>query len=239
MARPEDYQRQLTSILEDVCAASDRVQRDAADVTVIGVTKSVGPAEIAPLLAAGVSHFGENRWQQARDKLLLPEAAQATWHFIGRLQENKVKYVVPKFDWIHSLDSLELAQAVSAMAQKFGRTVRCLVQVNVSGEETKAGVAPDIAAGMIESLLTLPGISVRGLMTMAPQAADVERTRSVFAGLRTLLKDIRDRTGELQLQELSMGMSNDFAIAVEEGATFIRVGQRLVGTSSIADMRKE
>ncbi|MCL6548878.1 MAG: YggS family pyridoxal phosphate-dependent enzyme [Alicyclobacillus sp.] len=227
-AGAEGYRAQLEAVQAEVARACARAGRDPRGVRIIAVTKYVDETAIPMLLAAGLREFGENRWQQARTKLSSPAAASATWHFIGRLQSNKAKQVAQSFDWIHSIDSADIGRAVSQAADRAGRTVRCLVQVNVSGEGSKAGVPPEAARGLVAELMTLPGLDVRGLMTMAPAAEDPEQTRPVFRALADLLREIRQDLGVPALQELSMGMSNDFRVAVEEGATMVRIGRRLV-----------
>lgn len=208
-------------------AAALAVNRSPDEVTIVTVTKTVGPEAIPDLLAAGMHHFGENRWQQAKDKLALYVASNAVWHFIGRLQTNKVKYIVPRFDWIHSMDSLELAQAVHAKAVELGKQPKVLVQVNVSGEETKAGFTLEGVKAFLQSIRSLHGLQVCGLMTMAPFTAEVEETRPVFRALRELLFSLQHELSWPELKELSMGMSNDFNVAIEEGATLVRIGRRL------------
>ncbi|WDM02786.1 YggS family pyridoxal phosphate-dependent enzyme [Alicyclobacillus cycloheptanicus] len=220
--------RQVRAAVDDACRRSGR---SVSDVRIIAVTKSADESVLAPLADNGITDFAENRWPDARAKLEYTSqafAAPPTWHFIGRLQLNKVKYVVPRFDWIHSIDSLELARAVSKRAVDLGRTLHCLIQVNVSGESTKAGVAPHALQSVLKDVAVLPGMVVSGLMTMAPQVDDPEQTRPVFRALRTLLVEARNTLSLASLRELSMGMSNDFPVAVEEGATMIRVGRRLV-----------
>lgn len=228
-----DVPRHIAEVRRAIETACEQSGRDLSEIRLIAVTKSADVPVLKPLYDAGIVDFAENRWPDARAKLeysreVFP-AAPPIWHFIGRLQLNKVKYVVPRFDWIHSLDSIELAAAISARATSQNRTISCLVQVNVSGEETKAGLDPSILPDFLENVRELPGVQICGLMTMAPNLPDIEMTRPVFRSLRQLLVDTRHRLSMPSLQELSMGMSNDFEVAIEEGATLIRVGRRLVG----------
>ncbi|MBF8377584.1 YggS family pyridoxal phosphate-dependent enzyme [Alicyclobacillus mali] len=202
--------------------------RHPADVRVVAVTKTASPDVLSALYAAGIRDAGENRWQIARDKLAHPASAQFEWHFIGALQTNKVKYVVPRFSWIHSLDRPELARALSAEAVRRGAVLNVLVQVNISGEAQKHGIRPEDAEDLILLARELPGLSVRGLMTMAPIAERPEDVRHVFAGLRALRDDLQSRLSLEAFDQLSMGMSDDFEVAVQEGATMIRIGRRLV-----------
>ncbi|WP_303799373.1 YggS family pyridoxal phosphate-dependent enzyme [Alicyclobacillus macrosporangiidus] len=224
------FQERLDRVRRMVAEACARSGRSPEAVRLVGVTKTVGPSAVPALLEAGVREFGENRWQHARELLEAPRAREAVWHFIGHLQSNKAKYVVRHFDWIHSVDSPALAQEISRQAIRYGRTVQVLIQVNVSGEETKSGIAPEEVIPLLRETANLPGLALRGLMTMAPKTDDPERVRPVFARLRELLAEARQQLGDPGLTELSMGMSDDFPIAVEEGATLIRVGRLLMGT---------
>lgn len=224
---PTLYRDNAALVRAEIEAACMRAERNPRDVTIVTVTKTVGPDAIAPLMACGLHDFGENRWQQARDKLERPEASQAVWHFIGRLQANKVKYILPHFEWIHSIDSLALAEAVDAKAQQLLLRPKVLIQVNVSGEESKAGIEPGQVRPLLEALRSRQGLDVRGLMTMAPLTDTIEQTRPIFRDLRELLTDLRQALSWPELTELSMGMSNDYPVAVEEGATLVRVGRKL------------
>ncbi|WP_067931555.1 YggS family pyridoxal phosphate-dependent enzyme [Alicyclobacillus kakegawensis] len=221
----------LAEVRAEIESACVRSGRSSASVRLIAVTKTVAVDVVQRLVDSGLRDFGENRWQQARDKVNTDFGEPVTWHFIGRLQQNKAKYVVPRFSWIHSLDSLSLAAELDKRAQLAGKTMQVLVQVNVSGESSKAGVAADELWPLLEGLADYSHLQVRGLMTMAPDTEDPETSRPVFRRLRQLLEEARTRYRELDLQELSMGMSNDFVVAVEEGATMVRVGRRLVGAS--------
>lgn len=222
------YERNLKEVELEITEACAKSNRKREDVLLIGVTKTVTPLAIEPLLQAGLNHFAENRWQVAREKFSAPGATDATWHFIGSLQQNKVKYIVPRFSWIHSVDSLELGQAISDHAVRNGIETNILIQVNISGEEQKHGIHPEETNKLIDGLQGLPGLSVRGLMTMAPNTDDTSNIRSVFRNLRELLVDMQREFGTSALNQLSMGMSNDFAIAIEEGATMVRIGRRLM-----------
>ncbi|MCL6453057.1 MAG: YggS family pyridoxal phosphate-dependent enzyme [Alicyclobacillus sp.] len=198
-------------------------------VRVVAVTKTVGPEEIPAILKAGLTDLGENRWQHAREMLASPAAGGAVWHFIGRLQSNKVRYVVPRFSYIHSIDSVNLGLLVDEVAARTGVRPRALLQVNVSGEVSKGGIRPDDVLEVCRRLQSCPHLHLCGLMTMAPAGADEATLRAVFGGLRVLRDEVRDTLGIEDFRELSMGMSDDFPIAVEEGATMVRIGRRLVG----------
>ncbi|WP_304458361.1 YggS family pyridoxal phosphate-dependent enzyme [Alicyclobacillus sendaiensis] len=220
--------QRVEEIRARVARACARSGRDPAAVRLVAVIKTATPDVLPALLAAGIRDVAENRWQMARDKLAHPAAPSFEWHFIGTLQTNKVKYVVPRFAWVHSLDRPELARALSEEAVRRGALVNVLVQVNISGETQKHGVAPEEAEDLVRLARDLPGLAVRGLMTMAPMVDEPEDVRYVFTGLRALRDDLKSRLGLEAFDELSMGMSDDFEVAVEEGATMIRIGRRLV-----------
>ncbi len=226
-----DYQKNRILVEAAIAAAARRAGRNPQDIRLIGVTKTVPPEDVSPLLDAGIREFGENRWQQAKPKLESPRASEAVWHFIGRLQTNKIKYVVPHFAWIHSIDSFELAQAVSDYTARWDKPINVLIQVNVSGELSKGGLSPDDVVAAAKRIHLLPGLRLTGLMTMAPEEEMPEATRTVFSGLRQLLSEVQSELGDPKVCELSMGMSNDFEIAVEEGATMVRIGRRLMDPS--------
>ena len=205
-----------------IAAAAARAGRDASAVRLVGasaMSKGVTNEMVLAALDAGVQDFGENYVQEAQLRMadLGPRAGEATWHFIGHLQTNKVPAALALFDTIESVDSLKLAHAISRRAEK---PVRILLEVNVSGEASKHGLAPaDIAAAVAE-IAALTNVDLAGLMTMAPEVEDVEQTRPVFRTLRQLAE-------ANSLSELSMGMTNDFEVAVEEGATMVRIGRAL------------
>ncbi|WP_322905096.1 YggS family pyridoxal phosphate-dependent enzyme [Paenibacillus campi] len=222
-------QERIARVEQLIEAACERSGRQASDVQVVAVTKYVSTEKTGQVLDAGLLHVGENRWQNAKDKWeALHE--RGVWHFIGHLQTNKVKDVIGKFEYIHSLDRLSLAKELEKKAAELELIVNVFVQINVSGEASKYGLEPDEAENFLQALQQMPHLHVVGLMTMAPEVDEPEQTRPVFRGLR----ELRDRLNTLQLtaapmQHLSMGMSGDFEIAVEEGATFVRLGSILVG----------
>lgn len=219
----------LEEIRARIGAACERSGRNPEDITIIAVTKYTTLEVAEEVLAAGLTHIGENRWQDVKPKW---EAigGRAVWHFIGSLQTNKVRDVIGKFEYIHSVDRLSLAEELEKKAAQRGETVKVFLQVNVSGEESKHGLEPDKLEEFALRLRDMPNLRVAGLMTMAPYDADPESARPVFAGLRRLRDDLNAK-GHLpyEVKELSMGMSGDFEVAVEEGATFIRLGTVLVG----------
>ncbi len=218
----------LAIIRQNVHQACEKAGRNPDEVKIIAVTKYVTVERAKEAIDAGIEHLGENRDHGFLEKYeSLGE--NPVWHFIGTLQSRKVKNVIDKVDYIHSLDRLSLAKEINKRAKK---KTACFVQVNVSGEETKHGIHPDETVSFIKQLEQYPNIQVVGLMTMAPFVQDENILRKCFRTLR----ELRDEVRALQLpyapcEELSMGMSNDYQIAVEEGATYIRIGSSLVGES--------
>lgn len=212
--------------IEEVCKRSGRKREE---IQLVAVTKYVSVAKTAQVLDAGLLHLGENRWQNAEDKWnQLHE--RGVWHFIGHLQTNKVKDVIGKFEYIHSLDRLSLAKEIQKKASSMDIRVKVLVQVNISGEESKYGLPPEQVDSFFEQISSFSNLEVVGLMTMAPEVDHAEMTRPVFRGLRESRDDINNRgLTKNPLTHLSMGMSGDFEIAIEEGATFVRLGSILVG----------
>ncbi|MFC0296112.1 YggS family pyridoxal phosphate-dependent enzyme [Geobacillus jurassicus] len=217
----------LAAIRREIEAACARVGRDPAGVRIVAVTKYVDAQRALEVLDAGIGDLGENRSDQLIEKHK-QIGNQATWHFIGTLQSRKVKDIIDKVDYIHSLDRLSLAKEIEKRAV---RPVKCFVQVNVSGEATKHGIAPEETIPFIEQLRDFSRIEVVGLMTMAPHTDDEAILRACFRQLR-MLKERVESLGmaHAPCTELSMGMSNDYTIAIEEGATFVRIGSALVGS---------
>ena len=197
----------------------------------MAVVKTVPVVAVGEALALGVTDLGENRVQEAEAHVDTLGRPAARWHMIGHMQRNKAARAVELFDRIHSVDGVEVARALSRHAQAAGRTVRALIEVNVGGEASKFGVAPGGVTALLERALTLPGLAVDGLMTVAPQTERPEQARPHFARLREL-RDEAARSLGRALPELSMGMSADFMVAVEEGATMVRVGTALFGARS-------
>ena len=216
----------LAIIRENIEAACQRAGRDPADIRIVAVTKYVSVERAREALEAGITDLGENR----DDGLLQKYSVlgdKATWHFIGTLQSRKVKNIIDKVDYIHSLDRMSLAKEIEKRATK---PVKCFVQVNVSGEATKHGLAEDEVIPFIEQLHDFSHIQVVGLMTMAPYTDDEAVLRACFRQLKLLQENVQAlQIANAPCTELSMGMSNDYVIAIEEGATFIRLGTALVG----------
>ena len=212
---------ELERVRERIGFACQRASRDPNDVTLIGVTKTVGPEAVVEAYETGLRDFGENRVQEAVAKIDAVEqlGVQPSWHLIGHLQTNKVKAAAGRFGMIHSVDSTRLAEALSRRCQT---DMPVLLEVNVARDADKYGFAPEEVAAALSEIAVLPHVDVRGLMTIAPIANDPEETRPIFSRLR----ELRD---ELALDELSMGMSGDFEVAIEEGATMVRVGTAIFG----------
>ncbi len=224
----------LRQVEERICQACARAGRSRDEVTLIAVSKTKPVSMIEELLPLGTRDFGENKVQELLEKQeVLPKDIR--WHLIGHLQRNKVKYVVDKACLIHSVDSLRLAQAISQEGEKQGVVVPILVEVNVAGEESKFGVTVEETEELIREIAGLPHISVRGLMTIAPFVADPEENRPVFGKLKKLYVDIREKNiDNVAMNVLSMGMTNDYEVAIEEGATMVRVGTGIFGERNYA-----
>lgn len=225
------YEARLRDSLPEVetRVARARERGGGAAVTIVAVTKGHPPAAVRAARAAGLRICGENRVQELETKRDACADVDVGWHLIGHLQRNKVRRALPLFDLIHSVDSLRLAQALSTEAVSAGTTVQALVQVNASGEESKGGFDASQGAEALGPVCTLPGLQVRGLMTMAPFAADERIVRATFVRTRELFDDCGRGIAGFHAEHLSMGMSGDFEVAIEEGATMVRLGTILFG----------
>jgi PLP dependent protein len=208
-------------------AAQRRAGR-AGEVTVVAVTKTLPAEVIRTALDAGIRDIGENRVQELEEKVGELGRDAARWHLVGHLQRNKARRAITLFDLLHSLDSVRLARQLSDEATRAGTEVRALVQVNTSGEESKFGLVEGEAGEAIAEMAEMPGLVVAGVMTMAPFTADEQTLRRTFAGARRIA-EAASRTFGRRTMELSMGMSNDFEVAVEEGSTMVRLGTVLFG----------
>ncbi|RAT95458.1 YggS family pyridoxal phosphate-dependent enzyme [Brevibacillus sp. Leaf182] len=224
----ELLKERLQSIEARIQAACDRANRKREEVKIIAVTKYVDADAIGDLLAVGVENIGENRVQDALPKHQL-HGDKGIWHFIGHLQTNKAKEVVGRFPYIHSLDRLSLAQELNRRGEALDHVVKCFLQINISGEETKFGLSPNDVLAFLRETSNMKHISIVGLMTMAPVVENQEEARQVFRGLNEWKQRINEMAfPHAQVEELSMGMSSDFEVAIEEGATYIRLGSVLV-----------
>jgi PLP dependent protein len=214
----------LKTVQGRIAAAAGRTGRDPSSVKLVVVTKTVDVERVREAVAAHATILGENRVQEAKEKIE-KLGAVAHWHLIGRLQTNKARYAVRLFDMIHSVDSLELAKEIDKQAAKINKKQDVLIEVNIAGEASKAGVAIQDLTDLVRQAAKFEHISIKGLMTMPPFLDDPEALRPYFRKLRELAADIaRENIPGLSMQELSMGMSGDFETAVEEGATLVRVG---------------
>lgn len=227
-AEQEVLKERLEQIEKRIQAACERSNRKREEVKIIAVTKYVEADTIADLLAVGVENIGENRLQDALPKYE-KYGDKGIWHFIGHLQTNKAKEVVGRFAYVHSLDRVSLAQELNKRGEMQNQVVSCFLQINISGEETKFGLSPDDVLAFLQETSNMKHIKIVGLMTMAPVVDNQEEARYVFRGLA----EWKDRINEwgfphAAVTELSMGMSSDFEVAIEEGATYIRLGSVLV-----------
>ncbi|WP_070120170.1 YggS family pyridoxal phosphate-dependent enzyme [Bacillus marinisedimentorum] len=219
-------QAKYTKIKQDIAQAAARSGRDPNGIKVIAVTKYVTTERAREALAAGITDLGENRDDGFKEKHR-EISGEAVWHFIGTLQSRKVKNIIMDVDFIHSLDRFSLAKEIEKRAD---RTVNCFIQVNASGEESKHGLPPENVISFVDKLEAYPKIKVVGLMTMAPHTDDEEVIRQTFRKVKRLQEEIKEkRYAHAPCGELSMGMSNDYTIAVEEGSTYVRIGSALVG----------
>lgn len=227
-----DISNRLQAVQQKIVQACQRVGRDPNEIHMVAVTKYLGVEETQALLDMGIHHIGENRVQAALPKWEVL-GNRGTWHFIGHLQRRKVKEILGKFAYLHSLDRLSLALEIEKRAKIQQLTLPCFLQVNVSGEESKYGISPTELKEFAIEVAKLSHIQILGLMTMAPKTDHPEEVRPIFRELRALQKQLQQlEYPRLEVPHLSMGMSQDFEIAIEEGATWIRLGSILVGERS-------
>ncbi len=229
----QDNLIQVEHNIEEACR---RAGRDRSEVTLIAVSKTKPVETLQEAYDLGVRVFGENKVQEMEDKYeSLPRDIQ--WHLIGHLQRNKVKYIIDKAVLIHSVDSLRLAQTIEKEAEKHDLTAHILIEVNVAREESKFGIFPEDLENLVDKIAKLPHIQVDGLMTIAPFVPDPEENRPVFRELRKLSVDISaKKVDNVNMSVLSMGMTNDYQVAIEEGATMVRVGTGIFGARNYAQV---
>ena len=225
-----EIEKNLSRVRERIEHAAAKVGRDPRGIKLMAVTKTVAVERIREALAAGAMIFGENYVQEAREKIEEIGQAGIAWHLIGHLQSNKAKYAVRLFDLIHSVDSITLARELDKRAAAEGKIVDCLIEVNLSQENSKFGISKAQTPQLAHELRDLENISLKGLMTIPPYSDDPEAARPYFIALRKLREEIAGKG--IPLPELSMGMSTDFATAIEEGATIVRVGRAIFGERS-------
>jgi PLP dependent protein len=218
----------LATVRKRISKAIQKSKRNPDSVRLVAVSKQVGIAQIKDAQKARAEIFGENKIQDAVSKVDEIGSEEIFWHFIGHLQKNKVKFLGNRFDLIHSVDSLELAEKISKFCQSENRVQSVLLQVNVSGEAAKFGMEPVDLEKQLKDFIQLQGIRVEGLMTIPPNHPDPEESRRHFSRLREL-RDLCEKQNDISLPQLSMGMTNDFEVAIEEGATLVRVGTAIFG----------
>lgn len=233
----QQVRERAIGLRERIAAAAKRAGRDPGEITLLGVCKRQSNQRIASAVRAGVVHLAENYIQEARDRrgeveaLLAagPTAASPNWHFVGSLQRNKARHAASLFDWVQSLDSEKLALELDRQAERTSRRLSLCIQVNLSEEAQKGGVPITEVRGLLRSCAGLANLDIRGLMAIPAVAADAELMRPAFARLRELRDELQGCEGARTLRDLSMGMSGDFEVAVEEGATIVRIGTALFG----------
>lgn len=227
---PSTLAANLARVRERIAAAAVRAGRDPATITLVPVTKTMPDATIRAAYDLGLRVFGENRVQEAKAKATaLADLPDLHWHLVGHLQRNKAKTAVGLFDVIHSVDSVRLARALSHHATDADHALSVLLEINVAGETSKFGFAPAEALTAVPMIASLPGLTIEGLMTVAPFVPDPETVRPVFRQLRALRDDLARGCPTHPWQHLSMGMTDDFEVAIEEGATMVRVGRAIFG----------
>ncbi|MBN1842859.1 MAG: YggS family pyridoxal phosphate-dependent enzyme [Deltaproteobacteria bacterium] len=225
-----EIKTRLKHVKDQISKTAVACGRDPETVKLVAVSKTVPTDRILAAIRAGVTDLGENYVQEAREKIEALREENVSWHFIGHLQSNKAKYVVRLFELIHSIDSLKLAKELNKRASALGKVQKILVQVNISGEATKSGIETEQAVRLVRDIAPLENISIQGLMTMPPFFNAPEKVRPYFKALKNLQDLIRDEAiADVHMTELSMGMSGDFAAAIEEGATLVRVGTAIFG----------
>ena len=222
-----DIAHNLEQVRSQISDAAKKSGRSAEEIQLIAVSKTHDAEKVHTAFDAGQEIFGESKVQEARAKIpLLPSAVR--WHFIGRLQKNKVRHALPLFELFHSIDSLPLAEALNRIAEEEGLHPRVLLEVNVAGEGSKIGFTPEALRSKFEQINSLGRTTVEGLMTIPPLADEAEKSRKYFTALRELRNNLSQEF-DIPLPHLSMGMSHDFAVAIEEGATLVRVGTAIFG----------
>ena len=230
---PSSLQERLAEVRSRIAAAAGRSGRAPDAVTLVAVVKTVASESVAAAIALGALDLGENRVQEAEARIevvgrVAPDGAPVRWHLVGHLQRNKAGRAAELFDRVQSVDRIEIAEALSRHSAGARRVLPVLVEVNVAGESSKFGASPEGLGALLERVAALPGLALDGLMTVAPAVAEAEAARPHFARLRTL-RDAAERKLHLKLAVLSMGMSGDYEVAVEEGATLVRIGTALFG----------
>src|SRR5579885_2721699 len=229
ISQQESLAANIAEVRSHIARAAERAGRKSDEVTLVAVSKT-RPVELVKLAyALGVVHFGENRVQEALPKIAAFHPEDMHWHMIGHLQSNKASKVVGNFDCVHSVDNLHLAQTLDRHAGEHGVRLPILLQVNIAGEESKEGMEPTEAPSLARQIAGLPHLEIPGLMTIAPLVTEAEEVRPVFRALRALRDRLRDELPHCSWQHLSMGMTDDYTVAIEEGATIVRIGRAIFG----------
>ncbi|MBU2440178.1 YggS family pyridoxal phosphate-dependent enzyme [bacterium] len=225
----ETIKNNLEIINEKIKKAALKANRNPQEIKLVAVTKTATIEQIKEAISAGVKIIGENKVQEAKEKYQIL-SADIEWHLVGHLQTNKVKYAIEIFDLIHSVDSIKLAKEIDRRSLQFGMITNVLVEVNVSGEETKYGIKSEEVEPFLKEISEFSRIKVRGLMTITPIAEDKEEVRPYFRKLRELSKEIKSKNiKNVKMDYLSMGMTDDFEVAIEEGANMVRIGRGIFG----------
>ena len=218
-------------IRDGICQAAQQVGRDPSSIQLVAATKTIGVAQLHEAYEAGIRIFGENRLQEAQGKMSnIGVRKDLSWHFIGRMQRRKLKEIVGKFSLLHSVESLDQARGINAIAEKLGIHQDILLEINVAGEESKGGFPCSDISEIIEQIGKFPHLAIRGLMTLPPYSENPEGARPFFSELRELRDSLAQKPLENgEIKELSMGMSHDHRVAIQEGATMVRIGTALFG----------
>lgn len=225
----ETIKNNLETINKKIKKAALKVNRNFREIKLVAVTKTATIEQIKEAISTGVKIIGENKVQEAKEKYQIL-TADIEWHLVGHLQTNKVKYAIEIFDFIHSVDSIRLAKEIDKRSLQFGKITNVLVEVNISGEETKYGIKPEQVEPFLKEISEFSRIRVRGLMTIAPIVEDKEEVRPYFRKLRELSKEIKSKNiKNVKMDHLSMGMTDDFEVAIEEGANMVRIGRGIFG----------
>ncbi len=232
--RPDAVQQRVRLVRERIAQACERAGRTGENLTIVAISKTFPLQAIESGKSAGLNHFGENRARQLRDKARIRpgsfKTGDVTWHMVGHLQTNKAKFVARHADWFDALDRPRLAEELDERAAKNNRVLPCLVQVNIAGEEQRYGLAPDDTHDFLDHCGQYENLAIRGLMALASFVEDPEEVRSEFRRMRELFETYDASTNpRVEMEELSIGMSNDFEVAIEEGSTMVRIGSAIFG----------
>jgi pyridoxal phosphate enzyme (YggS family) len=229
----------IKEVQQRISAAAQKAGRDPSEITLVAVTKTIPVEQIKEAIATGITDIGENRIQEAKPKIeqlksntsqVISHKSQVTYHLVGHLQTNKVKLAIELFNLIHSVDSLHLAEAISKRCREINKVMPVLLEVNVSGETSKFGIPPEKLLEILDKIAILPNIQVEGLMTIAPFSEDPENARPHFRKLKKLFEEIKQKQIQnIEMKYLSMGMTDDFEVAIEEGANVVRIGRAIFG----------